>query len=168
MQITLRKNVCTMNMLKGQPIHVTQFSAKTFDEWQKSPVKCFHSKLRMKSCKAGDIVVGTADRAVVVVGILKGECVPCDPLDLETYSGEDAKYNKYEFHLESYRILSEPVRFEDIRAHCGASADDKTKNNLFCGVLGRAEAFYNKKGEPSIFLDRYRALVALWLLSAPV
>jgi hypothetical protein len=152
-----------MNMSIGSTIHVTQFTAKTFEEWQKTLVKCFHSDKRMLSCKAGDIVVGTADRAVVVVGILKGVCTPCDLLDLDTYSGEDAKYNKYQFHLESYRILSKPVRFEDIRAYCGAPADDKTPNNLFRGMQSRAEAFYNKKGEASIFLDRYRALVAWWL-----
>ena len=152
-----------MNMSIGSTIHVTQFTAKTFEEWQKTLVKCFHSDKRMLLCKAGDIVVGTADRAVVVVGILKGVCTPCDLLDLDTYSGEDAKYNKYQFHLESYRILSKPVRFEDIRAYCGAPVDDKTPNNLFRGMQSRAEAFYNKKGEPSIFLDRYRALVAWWL-----
>ena len=157
-----------MNMSTGPTIHVAQFTAKTFEEWRKSPVKCFHSATRMVSCKAGDIMVGTLDNsAVVVVGILKGECVPYDLLDLDTYSGEDAKYNKYEFHLEVYRILAEPARFEDIRAHCGASVDDKTPNNLFSGKHFRAEAFYNKKGETSVFLDRYRALVAWWLLSTP-
>jgi hypothetical protein len=113
-------------------------------------------------------MVGTLDnKSVVVVGVLKGVCVPADLLDLETYSGEDAKYNKWQFAIEKYWILPEPVSFDDIRSVCRVPAEDKTPNNLFKCVHFRAEIFYAKKGVPSEILDRYLSLVSSWMSSEP-
>lgn len=149
-------------------IHVYPFNPASFEQWMKSPVKNFGSSTMMHSYKAGDYVVCTCNSAVVLVAKLKGVCSLRDLLDVEIYSGENAKYNKYEFPLECYWILPEPVSFETIATHCGGSIADATRTNLFKGVaMERSEVFYGKKGDSSLILDRYRCLVASWIMTSP-
>jgi hypothetical protein len=151
-------------------IHVVYFDSKTLAEQQASGDKKIHSAERMNTFTAGDICLLTDldKRCFVGFAVLKGTCALSDLLDVEVYSGEDAKYNKYEFPLECYWILPEPVSFETIATHCGGSVADATRTNLFTGVaMERSEVFYGKKGDSSLILDRYRCLVASWSTTSP-
>ena len=139
-------------------IHVSQFDSITWSEWQKTPRKCIHSEKNMPGMKAGHYVVGTYDKKIVLITQLTGVCSPRDLLDIETYSGTSAKYNKYEFPISRYWILPEPISFEAVAELCGVSVKDPVANNLFKSVPFRAEAFYN--GGSTLVLDRYHGLIA--------
>jgi hypothetical protein len=142
------------------------FSPKTWNEWKMAPSKSFHSSTNIKSWKADDFVVCTCDRKLVLIAKLKGVCSLGDLLDVETYTGTDAKYNKYEFPISCYWIIPEPISFEAVADVCNASVKDPIKNNLFKGVpMERSKAFYGKKGESSLVLERYHGLIARLIVS---
>lgn len=150
-------------------IHVSNFTSKTFAEWQASSVKKLHSATQMKSLTAGDICVLKEQDTGCFMGfaVLKGKCALSDLLDKEVYGGEDAKYNKYEFPIERYVLFPEPVSYEEVSRFCGIPADDKTSSNIYKGFHGSyAEAFYGKAGEPSLILDRFHALALSWVAKA--
>jgi len=143
-------------------IHITQFSDKTWDEWLADPFKRSHDRTVIHTMKAGDIVVGTRNSAVVVVYTLKGVCTPRDLMDYDTYSGEDTQYNNYYIPIDRYWILPAPVPFADIATRCGKSVGEKCLNNLFKGMVGRAVAFY-KGDDAEVVLGHYRTLVEAWM-----
>ena len=153
----------------SKKIHVFNFTSKTFAEWQASGDKKFHSRTQMKSLTAGDIGVLKVQDMNCFVGftVLKGPCVLSDLLDVEVYSGEDAKYNKYEFPIERYVPFPEPVSYVEIARFCGIPADDKTPSNIYKGFHGSyAEAFYGTAGEPTLVIDRFRAFVLSWVATS--
>jgi hypothetical protein len=114
----------------------------------------------MNSMKSGDYVVCTCEGKIVLITKLTGVYSLRDLLDVETYSGEDAGYNKYEFPISCYWILPEPISFEAIAHICGSPPKDPTPNNLLKPARFRALAFYGKKGDSSLVLDRYHGLIA--------
>jgi len=119
----------------------------------------------MKSITAGDICVlnNQDERCFVGFAVPKGTCALSDLLDVEVYSGEDAKYNKYEFPTERYVLFPKPVSYEEVAHFCGIPVGDKTPSNIYKRSRASAEAFYVKKGEPSLVIDRFRALVLSWV-----
>ena len=149
----------------SRKIHIVPFSSKTFAEQLASGDKKLHSDKRMNSFTAGDIgLLNEQDeRRFRGFVVLKGKCALRDPLDVEVYGGEDAKYNKYEFPTERYVLFPEPVSYEEVVRFCGIPVGDKTPSNIYKGSRASAEAFYGKGGEPSLILDRFRALVLSWV-----
>jgi len=142
-------------------IHVSTFSPKTWNEWKMATSKSFGSSTNIKSWKAGDYVVCTCNKKLVLIAKLKGVCTLRDLLDVEIYSGTDTKYNKYEFPISCYWIIPEPIPFESVAEICGVSVKIPIYNNLFRGVpMQRSEAFYGLKGQSSLVLDRYHGLIA--------
>jgi hypothetical protein len=128
----------------------------------------FNFSKRIKTMKAGDYVVCTLDKkAVVLVAKLTGKCTPQDLLDVDIYTGADAKYNKYIFPVECFWILPTPVTFEYIATYCGTTLKDLAKNNLFVAVqMEHTKAFY--KGTVPLVIERYRGLVSSWVTENPV
>jgi hypothetical protein len=146
-------------------IHVVYFTSKTLTEHQASGDKKIHSAERMNTFTAGDIcLLSDLDkRCFVGFAVLKGTCALSDLLDVEVYGGEDAKYNKYEFPTERYVLFPEPVSYEEVARFCVIPVGDKTPSNIYKGCCRSAEAFYGTKGEPSLVIDRFRALVLSWV-----
>lgn len=112
-------------------IRIAHFSEKTFAEWKKNPTKL--NDRQKRKCGKGTIIVlvHTGMKAIVGVAILGSEFSAHDLLDVDTYSGIDAKYNTYEADLEFCRLFTYPVSLNDVKDICGISKDYNLINNIF-------------------------------------
>jgi hypothetical protein len=142
-------------------IYISSFDSKTFDEWQKAPIKAFHTEKQPRKPKHGDIIVCISldDDAIVVLMELKGKPSRHELLDYDTYSKDASKYNNYEFPLARYWMLPTPLKFTDIATFCGITEHDKTPNNLIKGTtIAYACPFY-KGANHIIIVKRYETLI---------
>jgi len=139
-----------------------QFDAKTWPAWQGSPLKAVYSHNKMRNMKAGDIVVaalkGKHESGIVFVATVKGECVEQDLLDVDTFTGENAHYNKYHFVIDRLWLLPALMPFADVAVICGTTLTDRTQTNLFKPTLNRRKPYYKGDGEQTV-VERFRVLI---------
>jgi hypothetical protein len=151
-------------------IHIVQFDAKTWPAWQVSPFKAVYSHNKMHNMKAGDIVVAALkskhESGIVFVATVKGECVEQDLLDVDTFTGENAHYNKYHFVIDRLWLLPALMPFADVAIICGKTLNDRTQTNLFKPTLNRRKAYYSGE-DKSMVMDRYHVLIES-LMNVPV
>ena len=59
-------------------------------------------------------------------------------IDPEMYSGDDVRYNKYEFGTRVHKIFEPPIPYEEVATLCGI--DSKQRNN----IVKRGQMSYRK------------------------
>lgn len=155
-------------------IRIAHFSEKTFNEWKVNPTK-LHDRLKRKCGKGTIVVLVHKDLQVIIaVAVLGSDFRAHDLLDVDTYTGTDAKYNTYEADIESCRFFTHPVPLKDVKDLCGISKEYNLINNIFWPRVPNSwsEPYVTTtyKGEEIIDADtekrilrRYRKLVMSWL-----
>jgi hypothetical protein len=122
------------------PVVMSYFNEKTRAQFLSSPMKYLGSAHRAK-VTVGTLVVLTDLDAKSIFGIAvvdnapdaKTPCIEHPFLDMDTYSLEYQKYNKYEIHLSGIKIFSTQITFEQIRTLLGGDAALKGAGNMWRG-----------------------------------
>ena len=132
---------------------VTYFTNLTWQEFKNSTKECLGHYNKVHKFKKGDIVllINTEEKCILGIAIL-GEYEDGKvyrehhQLDVDTYSGENSKYNKYDIKIEKLRNVN--ISFKDLAILCGKNEDDKTTTNIWRNThLNYSNVFY--KGEDS-------------------
>ena len=112
-------------------MRITYFSDKTLEEFKKSTIKKIHDRIQHE-CHDGMIAVLINKEKLELVGvaILSGKMVEHDLLDVDTYSGTDSVYNRYEVGIRHLRMLMHPLSLKDVSLLCGVPADYKKQTNI--------------------------------------
>jgi len=123
----------------------TNFNNTTLKDWLRGDKTHLNNNKRT-TCKHGTITVLTNLDTQSVIGVCmlanwENTDSPCrerHPLDYDTYSGTNSKYNKYEINITNFRLLKFPMSFAKILALIGGDliASKKT-NNMFRGLSGK-------------------------------
>jgi hypothetical protein len=110
---------------------ISYFNTVTLGEFLLKPNKLHHSK-RVKACRVGTLVVliNTDLPAIVGVAELGGPMEEHHLLDEDTYSGDNAKYNKYEVAIKQLHILRNPLHLSDVKMLCGIPQSYTKKDNM--------------------------------------
>jgi hypothetical protein len=150
-------------------IFVAYFTAKTLCEFHASEQSKFYHFNRMTKPAIGDIVVlvHIDDKAIVGVAMLKGRFEEHHLLDTDTYTGDDAKYNKYEIAIHKPRWLTHPLSLAHVGELCGVPASFNGNSNLMQkSNVSWAESFIKPRDETTMdnsqqqsILAKYRALI---------
>jgi hypothetical protein len=83
------------------------------------------------------------------------------PLDCDVYTGDNAKYNKYEMKINDLHIFKSPIPFDDIRILVGGNSESKKVNNIWRGFHSN---FVSLFGADEIIIKRYKIWVKTLLL----
>jgi hypothetical protein len=110
---------------------ISYFNTVTWAEFNLNPHKLHHSK-RIRACREGTIVVLINKDLPAIVGVaeLGGAMQEHHLLDEDTYSGDNAKYNKYEVAIKHLHILRNPLHLSDVKMLCGIPPTYTMKDNL--------------------------------------
>ena len=144
---------------------VAFFNSETEVEWRKGGMTQLNNHVRTK-CPAGTIVVLANYETKYVIGVClmanwgdsDSPCREHHLLDQDTYSGGNAKYNKWEICITGLRLLKNPMKFADIRTLVGGDSQAKKCNNMWAGFLSNFNAVF---GAEEAIINRYK----LWAQS---
>ena len=103
------------------PVFITYFDTATRSQFLSSPMQFLGSRTQSKM-PVGSIVVLVDLTAGEVFGVVRvrnapDKLTPCIEhawLDMDTYSVEYQRYNRYEIHIHEVRILKTPMGFAHI------------------------------------------------------
>ena len=146
-------------------ICISYFDNESLEMWKKDDVKKVHHFSKVKKYGKGSIVVfvNKTDKTINGYCILKSDFkLKEDLLDVDTYVGDYAKYNKYEAEIKQYELFDSPITFDEVNSIC-TILDTKCKSNLTkLTATNFAIPFYKGKNAESI-LTKYRELVLSWI-----
>jgi hypothetical protein len=119
-------------------ILVSIFNNKTALEFNSSYKDHLGNTTKLHTCKKGDIIIFQNIEDKSVFGLAQIDEFPDGkiynehhPLDVDVYSGGDAKYNRYEIKIKNYKSVS--ISFDDLACICGKSSDDSERTNIWKG-----------------------------------
>jgi len=117
---------------------VSLFNNTTQEEFLSSLRTHLGNTTRLNNCEEGDIIVLQNIESknmfgVALIGAYDDGKVYAEhhPLEMDIYSGNAAKYNRYEIKIKNFKKVN--VSFEDIACICGKSLDDPVRNNIWKG-----------------------------------
>jgi len=146
---------------------ISYFNTVAWAEFNLNPYKLHHSK-RIKACREGTIVALINKDSLAIVGVaeLGGAMEEHHLLDDDTYSGDNAKYNKYEVAIKHLHILRNPLHLSDVKMLCGIPQSYTMKENLTkVQVISWVQPFIKpcEKTLPSdeipLIMHKYTALI---------
>jgi len=149
-------------------IGITLFSKKTREELMKSPKTYLGHKNKVHEFSAGDIIL-LSDQdmheffGLVVLGNYEdGKVYKLhDLLDVDIYSGDAAKYNKYDIKIEKFISISIP--FDKLATLCGKEVTDKTTTNIWKNThLNFSKAFYSGEDSDSV-ISKLQIIIGMLL-----
>jgi hypothetical protein len=120
---------------------VALFNSVTEVEWRKGGMTQLNNRVRT-NYPAGTIVVLANYEAKYVIGVgvmanwgdSDSPCREHHLLDQDTYSGENAKHNKWDICITGLRLLKNLMNFSDIRTLVGGDIQvKKARNNMWTG-----------------------------------
>lgn len=132
----------------------TLFSEKTWKEFLDGG-KVLHHKNQVKSLEAGTYVLLQGPEGLYGVAQLetfpetKTVCRETSLLDADVYSGEDAKYNKYEIASKMIKIYEPPIPYCEVSVLFGI--ENQYQNNIAKrGILSFCRLFYKGPNESDV------------------
>lgn len=143
-------------------VAVSFFDEKSKAQFLSGSREYLGNSRRVKSCPAGTIVLlnDLTKREMWGVCMIEnwpGTSSPCREhhlLDCETYSHEFAKYNKYEIRITNFRVLKNPIAFEQVRAIVGGDERAKGSGNMWKGFHSSFSMPF-QEGADKYVLERY-------------
>lgn len=143
---------------------VTYFTELTAGEFKNSSKEYLGHFNKVHKFKKGDValLINIETKCIFGIAIL-GEYEDGKiyrehhQLDVDTYTGENSKYNKYDIKIE--KLCNVNIAFKDLAILCGKTEDDKVTTNIWKSThLNYSNVFY--KGEDSeIVLQRLNILI---------
>lgn len=137
-------------------IGVTLFNKKTRGEFMASSRRHLGYKNKIHEFKAGDIILLNDIESgevfgIVVLGTYDSGNVYREhhPLDIDIYSGDSQKYNKYDVKID--RLIPLIITFSKLASLCGKNTSDGTKTNIWKGThLNFSKLFYKADDEEAV------------------
>jgi hypothetical protein len=133
----LSKSLSLYSMQMAKTV-VSIFNNKTAAEFQSSYKEYLGNTTKLHTCKKDDIIILQNIEDKKVFGICQisefsdGKIyTEHHLLGVDTYSGTDAKYNRYEIKIKNYKTVN--ISFDDLACICGKSADDTERTNIWKG-----------------------------------
>ena len=119
-------------------ILISIFNTLTQSEFLSSSLSYLGNTTKLNNCKKGDIIILQNIETKIVFGIAEIDeydsgnvYIEHCMLDSDTYSGDAAKYNKYEIKIKNFKKVN--ITFEDISFICGKSLQDPSRTNIWKG-----------------------------------
>ena len=146
-----------------------QFNQVTWAEFLSSKTNYFGARCKT-SCKAGTIVLcyNLTNKTIVAIATLgvfseNGKVWREHAfLDADIYSGDNARYNKYDICIDKLYVLPTPVSCENVGKML--SMNSTVRTNITKGITGNfVRMFYKSEDEPQI-LERLR----IWISTLPL
>ncbi len=145
-------------------ITVSLFKEKTKVEFLKSIRTLMGSFHKIHSFKKDDYVLAVDVENKYLFGIALLDAFSSGKvyeehnlLDIDVYSGRDAKYNKYDVKIKNFIEVN--ISFEDLAIMCGKTVNDKGSTNIWKGYNASfRKAFYSGEGEEDV-MKRLRILI---------
>ena len=117
---------------------VAIFNNKTATEFQSGYKEHLGNTTKLHTCKKDDIIILQNIEDKIVFGLAQIDefsdgkiYAEHHLLGIDTYTGNDAKYNRYEIKIKNYKSVS--ISFDDLACICGKSADDAERTNIWKG-----------------------------------
>ena len=146
-------------------IYVAYYSTKTLEESRRNGEQKMFSRHMTVNIPDGSIIVGvnTDTKSIARIAVSSGTFEPRSLLDVDVFTGPDAKYQRSELKLKSCRDLVSELPLSLVGALCGIPPEDKTRTNVNkCTPMEYARAFYKGDAAEEI-LKKYRTLIVALL-----
>jgi len=139
------------------PVSISYFDVNTRKQFMTSQRMFLGSKNKTK-VQAGSLVVLVDLTAKEIFGIVRVRnapdastpCVEHAFLDVDTYSAEYCKYNRYEVHIYDVKILKSPVTLDQVCFLVGGDSSLKVAGNMWRGFHCNFAAPFQMGCDPSV------------------
>jgi hypothetical protein len=146
-------------------IYIFYVSCKTQSEHKISSEMKIFARNKYKCVERGTriLLINKDKDQLVGAGIADGTFVARHLLDIDVFSGRDARYHRYEVSMKSFRWFATPINLSTLSVLCGGPPREKSYNNITkCTAIECAPPFYKNEKGPEI-IEKLRILVETWV-----
>jgi len=141
-----------------------QFTSQTWARFLASDRQYFGARCFTKKPKGSFVICRNNDDDTVVAIAELGEfsngevCREHSQLDIDIYTGGDAKYNAYDVCIEKIHVFTKPKSSVSLADILGI--DTKVRNNITKGMAGNFVRMFYKSDDESKVIERLRFWIA--------